>query len=165
MKISEICKELNISRQGLYWMIEKTGNNLNGHAIRKASGRWKIDDEGVSLLREIREKSKQVFVIEKPADPHADETIKGMELEITRLRSELEFMWMRYLQGVYLRTSIKDLIDDGKGLDPYAKRELSRLVKAFEDNVKDKAVKKRIKESRKANEPLLESLGQMKLFK
>ena len=164
MKISEICKELNISRQGLYWMIEKTGDNLNGHAIRKASGRWKIDDEGVNLLREIREKSKQVLIVKKPADPHVDETIKGMELEIAHLRSELEIMYTKYLQGVYLRNSVRDLVEEGKGLDVYAKRELSRLAKAFDNNIKDRAVKKRIKECRKANEPLLESLGQTKLF-
>lgn len=162
MKISEICKELNISRQGLYWMIES--NDMKGHAVRKPSGRWKIDNEGVEILREIRKKSKQVLVVEKPADPHVDETIRGMELEIARLRGELEVMYLKYLQGVYLRNSVKDLVKEGKGLDIYVKRELSRLAKAFDDNIKDRAVKKRIKENKKANEPLLESLGQMKLF-
>lgn len=164
MKIKEICEALNVTRQGVYWMIEQSGNNLNGHAVRKPSGRWAIDDEGVELLREIRKQSKQVLVVKEPADPHSADTIKGMELEINRLRAELEVMWMKYLQGVYLRNSVEDLVKDGKGLDVYAQRELNRLAKAFDDNIKDKAVKKQIRENRKANEPLLESLGQTKLF-
>ena len=164
MKIKEICEALSVTRQGVYWMIEQSGNNLNGHAVRKPSGRWAIDDEGVELLREIRKRSKQVLVVTEPADPYSAETIKGMEQEISRLRAELEVMWMKYLQGVYLRNSIEDLTKDSKGLDVSAIRELNRLTKAFDDNIKDKAVKKRIKENQKANEPLLESLGQTRLF-
>ena len=134
MKIKEICEMLNVTRQG------------------------------VEMLKEIRKQSKQVLVVTEPTDPHSAETISGMQSEINRLRAELEIMWIKHLQGVYLRNSIEDLVKDSKGLDIYAKRELNRLTKAFDDNIKDKAVKKQIKENKKANEPLLESLGQTKLF-
>lgn len=166
MKIKEICEALNVTRQGVYWMIEQSGNNLNGHAIRKPSGRWTIDDEGVELLREIRKQSKQVLVIEKPADPHAEETMQGMKSEINHMLDGLIGLRMQAEQGVFLANSIEDLAKESKVLDIATKRELLRLVKAFRKETAAPAIRKRVKAEKKKqqSEQVLEAMGQTQLF-
>lgn len=164
MKIKEICEALSVTRQGVYWMIEQSGNNLNGHAVRKPSGRWAIDDEGVELLREIRKQSKQVLVVTEPADPHAAETISGMQSEINRLADELNAMRMRYEQGIFLANSIEELARESKGLDVSVKREMLRLVKAFRKETAETAIKKRLKAEKKPSEQVLEAMGQSRLI-
>ena len=165
MKIKEICEMLNVTRQGVYWMIEQSGNNLNGHAVRKPSGRWTIDDEGVEMLKEIRKQSKQVLVVTEPTDPHSAETISGMQSEINRLADELNAMRMRYEQGIFLANSIEELARESKGLDVSTKREMLRLVKAFRKETAETAIKKRLKaEKKQQSEQVLEAMGQERLF-
>ena len=165
MKIKEICEMLNVTRQGVYWMIEQSGNNLNGHAVRKPSGRWTIDDEGVEMLKEIRKQSKQVLVIEKPADPHAEETMSGMKSEINRMLNDLIGLRMQAEQGVFLANSIEELAKESKVLDVSTKRELLRLVKAFRKETTETAIKKRLKaEKKQQSEQVLEAMGQERLF-
>lgn len=168
MKIKEICELLNVTRQGLYWMIEQSENNLNGHAVRKQpSGRWIIDDEGVDMLREIRKQSKQVLLVTEPADTHAAETIKGMQSEINRLTNALTAMQMRYEQGTFLANSIEDLAKESKGLDISIKREMLRLVKAFREETADSTINKRLKADKKQekqSEQVLEAMGQTRLL-
>lgn len=158
MKISEICKELNISRQGLYWMLEH--NDLQEHAKRKPSGRWMIDDTAIEYLKAIRKQSKSVLIVTEPTDPHADETISGMQIEINKLAIGLRKEQMKYEQGVYLANSIEEVAKESKGLDISTKRQLLRLVSAFRSETKDAVIKKRLKNDSK----VLEIMGQNTLF-
>ena len=130
MKVKDICATLGVTRNGLYWMLEN--NDLQGHAKRKPSGRWMIDDTAVEMLREIRKKSKKVIIEIAPVDPHAAETIRGMQLEIARLNQQLELMKMKYNQGLYLRNSIEDIAKESEVLDISTKKELLRLVSCFD---------------------------------
>lgn len=143
MRIKDICETLGVSRNGLYWMLEN--NDMQGHARRKPSGRWIIDDTAVEMLKDIRKKSRKVIVEIAPADPHADATIRGMQLEITRLKQQLEIMKLKHDQGVYLRNSIEDIANESEELDISAKRELLRLVNCFDKETKDSVVLKALK--------------------
>ena len=147
MRIKDICEALGVSRNGLYWMLEN--NDMQGHARRKPSGRWIIDDTAVEMLEDIRKKSRKVIVEIAPADPHADPhadaTIRGMQLEITRLNQQLEIMKLKHDQGVYLRNSIEDIANESEELDISAKRELLRLVSCFDKETKDSTIKKALK--------------------
>lgn len=130
MKVKDICATLGVTRNGLYWMLEN--NDLQGHAKRKHSGRWMIDDTAVEMLRKIRKKSKKVIIEIAPADPHAAETIRGMQFEIARLNQQLEIMKLKHDQGVYLRNSIEDIAKESEVLDVSTRRELLRLVSCFD---------------------------------
>lgn len=130
MKVKDICATLGVTRNGLYWMLEN--NDLQGHAKRKPSGRWMIDDTAVEMLREIQKKSKKVIIEIAPADPHAAETIRGMQLEIARLNQQLKIMKLKHDQGVYLRNSIEDIAKESEVLDISTRRELLRLVSCFD---------------------------------
>ena len=130
MRVKDICATLGVTRNGLYWMLEN--NDLQGHAKRKPSGRWMIDDTAVEMLREIHKKSKKVIIEIAPADPHAAETIHGMQLEIARLNQQLEIMKLKHDQGVYLRNSIEDIAKESEVLDVSTRRELLRLVSCFD---------------------------------
>ena len=165
MKINEICKELNITRQGLYWMLEH--NDFGEHAKRKESGRWLIDSEGFEMLKDIRKRSKSILVIKEPADKHAAAQKRGMQIEIEKLASQLRSEQLKSEQGVFLANSIEDLAKESKGLDVSIKRQLLRLVKAFRSETKDTAIKKQLKAEQKAkkpNEQALENIGQQRLL-
>ena len=149
MRVKDICETLDVTRNGLYWMLEH--NDLQDHAKRKPSGRWMIDDTAVEMLRAIRKKSKKVIVEVAPADPHAAETIRGMQYEITRLNQQVELMKMKYNQGVYLRNSIEDIAKESEVLDVSIRRELLRLVSCFDKETSDSVVLKELKASKKHN--------------
>lgn len=162
MKIKEICEQLGVTRKGLYWML--THNDLGEHAKRKPSGRWIIDDTAVEMLRDIRKKSKKVIVEVAPADPHAAETIRGMQLEINRLTKQLKIITLKFRQGIYLRNDINDIADESKTLDDNTKRRIKRLVDAFDKETSDSSVKKQLDAAKRQDEDILESLGQTKLL-
>lgn len=162
MKINEICKELDISRQGLYYMLENA--ELGCHAIKKSNGRWSIDGTGFEMLKDLRKKSRTVLLVEKPADKHTKETMKGMQIEINNLATQLRGEQLRSEQGIFLANSIEELAKESKELDISIKRQLLRLVKAFRSETSERGIKKRLRAEKKVNEPLLESLGQTKLF-
>lgn len=149
MRVKDICAILGVTRNGLYWMLEN--NDLQNHAKRKPSGRWAIDDTAVEMLRDIRKKSKKVIVEIAPADPHAAETIRGMQSEITRLNQQLELMKMKYNQGLYLRNSIEDIAKESEVLDISTGRELLRLVSCFDKETSNSVVLKELKASKKHN--------------
>ena len=149
MRVKDICETLDVTRNGLYWMLEH--NDLQDHAKRKPSGRWMIDDTAVEMLRAIRKKSKKVIVEVAPPDPHAAETIRGMQYEITRLNQQVELMKMKYNQGVYLRNSIEDIAKESEVLDILIRRELLRLVRCFDKETSDSVVLKELKASKKHN--------------
>ena len=149
MRVKDICEILDVTRNGLYWMLEN--NDLQGHAKRKSSGRWIIDDTAVEMLRDIRKKSKKVIVEVAPADPHAAETIRGMQLEIARLTQQLEIIKMKHNQGVYLRNSIEEIAKESEVLDISTSRELLRLVSCFDKETADSVVLKELKAAKKRN--------------
>ena len=140
MRVKDICETLGVTRNGLYWMLEN--NDLQGHAKRKPSGRWIIDDTAVEMLRDIRKKSKKVIVEVAPADPHAAETIRGMQLEIAKLTQQLKIMKMKHNQGIYLRNSIEDIANESKELDISVRRELLRLVNCFDRETMDSTIRR-----------------------
>lgn len=165
MKINEICKELDITRQGLYYMLETA--ELGGHAIKKSNGRWLIDETGFKMLKELRRKSKSVLVVKEPVNKHAAEEKRGMQIEIEKLASQLRSEQLKSEQGVFLANSIEELAKESKGLDVSIKRQLLRLAKAFRAETKDTAIRKRLKAEQKAqkpNEQALENMGQQSLF-
>lgn len=165
MKINEICKELDISRQGLYYMLENS--ELGCHAIKKSNGRWLIDDTGFEMLRELRKKSRTVLVVKAPADKHAAEEKKGMQIEINNLATQLRAEQLKYEQGLFLANSVEELAKESKELDISIKRQLLRLVKAFRTETTERAIKKQLKAEKKAkkpNEQALENIGQQSLF-
>lgn len=165
MKINEICKALDITRQGLYWMLEN--NDLQGHAMRKESGRWVIDDTGVEMLKELRKKSRTVLVVKEPVDKHAAAEKRGMQIEIEKLASQLRSEQLKSEQGVFLANSIEELAKESKVLDISIKRQLLRLVKAFRTETTERAIKKQLKAEKRAkkpNEQVLENIGQQSLF-
>ena len=162
MKIKDICSALNITRPGLYWMLEN--NDLQGHATRKPSGRWYIDDEGFELLKKIRKQSKHVLVEVTPTDPHTTEKIRGMQLEIDRLTEQLKLLSLKCAQGVYLRNSVEEVVSECKELDVQTKRQFLRLTAAFDNETSIKSLKKQLKSAKKQDENVLEMFGQNKLF-
>lgn len=165
MKINEICKELDISRQGLYYMLENS--ELGCHAIKKSNGRWLIDDTGFEMLKELRKKSRTVLLVEKPTDKHVKETMKGMQIEINNLATQLRSEQLKSEQGVFLANSIEELAKESKELDVSIKRQLLRLVKAFRSETSERTIKKQLRAEERAkrpNEKALENLGQTKLF-
>lgn len=165
MKINEICKELDITRQGLYYMLETS--KLGCHAIKKSNGRWSIDETGFEMLRELRRKSKSVLVVKEPINEHAAEEKRGMQIEIDKLATELRKEQLKSEQGLFFANSVEELARESEGLDISVKRQLLRLVKAFRSETKDTAIRKRLKAEQKAqkpNEQALENMGQQSLF-
>lgn len=167
MKINEICKELHITRQGLYWMIKHNENELGEHVKRTETGRLSIDNTGFEILKDIRKQSKSVLVVKEPVDKHAAEEKRGMQIEIDKLATELRKEQLKSEQGLFLANSIEELAKESKELDVSIKRQLLRLVKAFRAETKDSAIRKRLKAEQKAqkpNEQALENMGQQSLF-
>lgn len=162
MKIKEICEQLGVTRKGLYWMLEH--NDLGKHAMKnEKTKRWTIDNTAFEMLKDIRKKSRKVIVEVAPADPHAAETIHGMQLEIARLTEQLKVLALKYRQGVYLRDDVKIIADESEELDISVKRKLLRLVDAFDKETTKSAIKRQLGAAKKQDENVLEDLGQTKL--
>lgn len=156
MKIKEICEKLQITRKGLYWILEH--NNFGKHAVKnEKTKRWTIDETGFEMIKDIRQKSKKVIVEVAPADPHVDATIRGMQIEIDHLKKQLETMTLKFRQGIYLRNSVEETVEDNKGLDSSIKREFLRLVAAFDKETTKTSIKRQLDEARKSGENILES--------
>lgn len=163
MKIKEICEQLGVTRKGLYWMLEH--NDFGKHAVKnEKTKRWTIDDTAVEMLRDIRKKSKRVIVEVAPADPHAAETIRGMQLEIDRLTEQLKCLVLKFRQGVYLRNDVENIANESEVLDISVKRKLLQLVNAFDKETTKSAIKRQLDDAKKQDENILEALGQNKLF-
>lgn len=163
MKIKDICEKLGVTRKGLYWMLEH--NDFGEHAKQnKKTKRWTVDDTAFEMLKDIRKKSKKVIVEVAPADPHAEETIRGMQFEIDRLTEQLKYMVLKFRQGVYLRNDIELIAKESKVLDDSTKRSLLQLVNAFDKETTKSAIKRQLSDAEKQDENILEALGQTKLF-
>ena len=163
MKIKEICEKLGVTRKGLYWILEH--NDFGEHAKKnKKTKRWTIDDVAFEMLKDIRKRSMKVIVEEIPADPHAAETIHGMQLEIDRLTEQLKILTLKFRQGVYLRNDVELMANESKVLDDSTKRRLFQLVDAFDKETTKSAIKRQLSDAEKQDENILEALGQTKLF-
>ena len=150
MKIKDACAKLEITRYGLYWLLNQHADKVGDHATKKPNGRWQIDEEAVEILRGIREKSRKVIVEKEPADPHVAETIRGMQITIDNLRAEIAKLELIRDQGLYLRNSIEDILNDFN-LDPELERALARPVTHFNTQTSKKVLKKSLKKTSKMN--------------
>lgn len=148
MKIKDACNELGITRYGLYWLLNKHSITLGSHAVRKPNGRWQIDEKAVEILREIQKRSKKFIVEKEPADPHVAETIRGMRITIDNLRAEIAKLELIKDQGLYLRNSIEDVLQDFK-LDPELERALSRPLAHFNSQTSEAGLRKEMKKASK----------------
>lgn len=145
MKIKEICEELKITRPGLYWLIDKHKKKLGKHVSRMPNGRWNIDETAVELLRKIQSHSQRIIIEKEPADPHVAETIKGMQLVIDDLRMKVKKQDLIISQGLYLRNSIDDVLDDYPNLDPQIRRALGQAVSWYNSQTTEKELKKQLR--------------------
>lgn len=148
MKIKDACNELKITRHGLYWLLTEHADKVKSHAVKKANGRWQIDEETVDILRKIQEKSKKVIVEKEPADPHVAETIRGMQIAIDNLRAEIAKLELIRDQGLYLRNSIEDVLNDFT-LAPELERALSRPLAHFNSQTSEAGLRKEMKKASK----------------
>lgn len=145
MKIKDACAELQITRHGLYWLLNTHLVVLGSHATRKPNGRWIIDEVAVKILKEIQEQSKRTII---KNEPHIEETIKGMQLTINNLHLEIAKLELIKNQGLFLRNSIEDILLDFD-LEPEIQRALARAVSNFNTQITEKALKKELKKRTK----------------
>lgn len=145
MKIQEICDSLNVTRQGLYWLLDRHEDELGNHVHRSASGRWSIDNEAVELLREIILDSKKVII---KNEPNIDKTISGMKLFIEQQKEEIEKLKLKNQYGVLLRNDIENVLSDHE-LEPEIIRALSAAVRFFNKQTSDVEIKKEWKKRKK----------------
>lgn len=157
MTIKDICKALDISRQGLYYILS-THPELSQYANRTEKGRWIVQDAALPMLREIR--AKNAKVIAEPANKAAisrrDAEIKELEAKVRYLTKQLELAEVKADMGELLASSIGQVLDDFKGADgKKLTSEVRRQVKHFTSAMRPRALateaKKRRDERRKAD--------------
>lgn len=146
MKIMEICKELNMTRQGLYYLLKEHANDegIAGHVTRDTKGKWAIDETALETLREIRMKSKRV-IVSKTSDEAMNETIRGMELKIRDLNEEIRKLEIIKEQAEMLHDAIADFTKGHPEMDKALQRELLSAVKFYDNNTTPNAVRKELK--------------------
>lgn len=111
MKTKDICKELTLTRQGLYFMIKKHKEALGKHVYKNNEGRWEVDDEGLAILKEEREKNKTV-IVQPTSDEAIASTIRGMEIKIRDLKYEIRMLKEIQVQGEILLNSVDDTVNE-----------------------------------------------------
>lgn len=157
MTIKEICKALNMSRQGLYYILT-THPELSQYAQRTEKGRWIVKDEALPMLREIR--AKNAKVIAEPANKAAisrrDAEIKELEAKVRDLTKRLEIAEVKAAEGELLASGIDDVLRDFAKADvKKLTSEIRRQVKHFTSRTRPRALaseaKKRREERRKAD--------------
>lgn len=147
MKIQEICESLNVTRQGLYWLLDRHEDELGNHVRRSPSGRWSIDNEAVELLRKIILDSKKVII---KNEPNIDKTISGMKLFIEQQKEEIEKLKLKNQYGILLRNDIENVLSDHSvKLEPEIVRALSTAIRFFNQQTSDVEIKKEWKKRKK----------------
>lgn len=151
MKIMDICKELDMTRQGLYYLLKAHSHNegIAGHVTRDEKGKWTIDKTALETLREIRMQSKRVIVA-KASDEAINETIRGMELKIRDLNEEIRKLDIIKEQAEMLHDAVADFIKDHPEIDKALQRELLAAVKFYDNNTHDKSIRARIRKEDRA---------------
>lgn len=151
MKIMEICKELDMTRQGLYYLLKEHSQDdgIAGHVTRDEKGKWAIDETALETLREIRMKSKRVIVA-KTSNEVINGTIRGMELKIRDLNEEIRKLEIIKEQAEMLHDAVADFTKDHPGLDKALQRELLAAVKFYDNNTHDQSIRSRIRKEDRA---------------
>lgn len=151
MKIMDICKELDMTRQGLYYLLKEHSQDegIAGHVTRDERGKWTIDKTALETLREIRMQSKRVIVA-KTSDEAMNETIRGMEIKIRDLNEEIRKLDIIKEQAEMLHDAVADFIKDHPEIDKPLQRELLAVVKFYENNTHDKSIRARIRKEDRA---------------
>lgn len=146
MKIMDICKELDMTRQGLYYLLKEHSQDegIAGHVTRDGKGKWAIDETALETLREIRMKSKRVIVA-KTSDEAMNETIRGMELKIRDLNEQIRKLDIIKEQAEMLHDAVADFIKDHPEIDKALQRELLQALKYYDNNTTPNAVRKELK--------------------
>lgn len=155
MTITEICKALDISRQGLYYILG-THPELAAYVQRTKAGRWIVQDKALPVLREIRAKNARVVLApaNKEAISRRDAKIKELEAKVKYLTHQLELAEVKGDTGELLASSVCQVLDDFRGAD--GKKitvEVRKTVKHFTSLMRPRALaseaKKRRDERRK----------------
>lgn len=151
MKIMDICKELDMTRQGLYYLLKEHSHDegIAGHVTRDEKGKWTIDKTALETLREIRMQSKRVIVA-KASDEAINETIRGMELKIRDLNEEIRKLDIIKEQAEMLHDAVADFTKDHPEIDKALQRELLAAVKFYDNNTHDKSIRARIRKEDRA---------------
>lgn len=151
MKIMDICKELDMTRQGLYYLLKEHSQDegIAGHVTRDERGKWAIDETALETLREIRMQSKRVIVA-KTSDEAMNETIRGMELKIQDLNEQIRKLDIIKEQAEMLHDAVADFIKDHPEIDKTLQRELLAAVKFYDNNTHDKSIRARIRKEDRA---------------
>lgn len=150
MTIKDICKALDISRQGLYYILA-THPELSQYAQRTEKGRWIVQDTALPMLRKIR--AKNAKVIAEPANKDAinrrDAEIKELEAKVRNLTKRLELAEVKADEGELLASGIDDVLQDFKGADvKKLTSEIRRQVKHFTSRTRPRALASEAKKRR-----------------
>lgn len=150
MKIMDICKELDMTRQGLYYLLKEHSQDegIAGHVTRDERGKWAIDETALETLREIRMQSKRVIVAktsDEAMNETMNETIRGMELKIRDLNEQIRKLDIIKEQAEMLHDAVADFIKDHPEIDKALQRELLAAVKFYDNNTHDKSIRARIR--------------------
>lgn len=131
MTIKDICKALDISRQGLYYILA-THPELSQYAQRTGKGRWIVQDTALPMLRKIR--AKNAKVIAEPANKDAinrrDAKIQELEAKVRNLTKQLELAEVKADEGELLASGIDDVLRD------FAKADVKKLTSEIRRQVK-----------------------------
>ena len=151
MKIMDICKELDMTRQGLYYLLKEHSQDkgIAGHVTRDERGKWAIDETALETLREIRMQSKRVIVA-KTSDETINGTIRGMELKIRDLNEEIRKLEIIKEQAEMLHDAVADFTKDHPEIDKALQRELLAAVRFYDNNTHDKSIRARIRKEDRA---------------
>ena len=150
MTIKDICKALDISRQGLYYILT-THPELSQYAQRTGKGRWIVQDAALPMLRKIR--AKNAKVIAEPANKDAinrrDAKIQELEAKVRNLTKQLELAEVKADEGELLASGIDDVLQDFKGADvKKLTSEIRRQVKHFTSRTRPRALASEAKKRR-----------------
>ena len=150
MTIKDICKALDISRQGLYYILA-THPELSQYAQRTEKGRWIVQDTALPMLRKIR--AKNAKVIAEPANKDAinrrDAEIKELEAKVRNLTKQLELAEVKADEGKLLASGIDDVLRDFAKADvKKLTSEIRRQVKHFTSRTRPRALASEAKKRR-----------------
>lgn len=166
MTIKEICKALDISRQGLYYILS-THPELSQYAQRTDKGRWIVQEAAMPMLREIR--AKNARVIAEPANKAAisrrDAEIKELEAKVRDLTKRLELAEVKADEGELLASGIDDVLQDFAKADvKKLTSEIRRQVKHFTSSTRPRALASAAKKRREERRKEEFEAGQTSLF-
>lgn len=136
MQIQEICDILHVTRQGLYWLLKEHRAELSEHVSRTQTGRWKIDDEAVGILKKNILMNSPTLVIQ----------------EIEKLKTEIQRLKLVKVKGLYLQHNVKNVLRNNSNLDSETAQTLSTAIQNFNDQIDDLKIRKELGKIKKRAE-------------